>query len=460
MADSPTGSDSIESPVGEDEFARLMAAFAPFEARPLLAVAVSGGGDSMALCRLADGWARKRGGAVAGLTVDHGLRPESLREATQVAAWLADAGIRHRVLRWEGPKPGSRIQAAARDARYRLLRGWCRDEGVLHLLTAHTRDDQAETVVMRGERGSAETGLAGMSACVALPEARLLRPFLAIGRERLRATLREFRQPWIEDPSNRNPHYTRVRVRERLEGEPGRIGALAEDSLCRGRVRADIEDEIAHLAATACQLRPQGYAVLRLAPLASAGREAGTGFLSAVLRSLGGRAYPPERRAVGGLADRLGRSEAGSWTLGGCRIVATAGKALVCREARGLPAPFPLEAGQTIFWDGRFRIAVADRIAGGAVLGPLGRDGWAEIASAFRSRGQDAPRNACLALPALRDERGVAEVPGLGYRRDEQAMPTLRRIVFAPRNAIAGDRFCLASGISSIMSLSGARAGM
>ncbi|MBM4438672.1 MAG: tRNA lysidine(34) synthetase TilS, partial [Actinobacteria bacterium] len=127
-----------------------------------VAVAVSGGADSLALTLLADEWARRTGRSIAALTVDHGLRPDSAAEASQVGAWLAAARIRHEVLRWEGQKPRSGIHAAAREARYRMLTSWCRENDVRDLLLAHHRDDQSETFLMRLARGSGPDGLAAM----------------------------------------------------------------------------------------------------------------------------------------------------------------------------------------------------------------------------------------------------------------------------------------------------------
>src|SRR5689334_21506590 len=154
------------TPVTAAEFADLMAPLGPFEARSRLAVAVSGGRDSLALALLAAGWCRSVGGEVVGLTVDHRLRPGSGAEARQVGRWLAAAGIAHHILvRRDELAAGSR-QAAARAARYALLGDWCRRQGVLHLLVAHQQEDQAETLLLRLGRGSGLEGLAAMPAVV------------------------------------------------------------------------------------------------------------------------------------------------------------------------------------------------------------------------------------------------------------------------------------------------------
>src|SRR5579859_7234462 len=135
------------------EFAAVLSAIGGFEPRPFIAIAVSGGPDSLALTILADRWARERGGSAVALTVDHRLRPESAEEADTVGCWLAARGIAHTALVWDGPKPATGIQEAARAARYRLLAEWCAVEGCLHLLTAHQREDQAETHLIRQRAG-------------------------------------------------------------------------------------------------------------------------------------------------------------------------------------------------------------------------------------------------------------------------------------------------------------------
>src|SRR5216683_100653 len=195
------------------ELAASLDALGGFEARPRVAVAASGGPDSMALVLLAQRWARQRGGEAWALTVDHGLRPESAEEARTVAGWLASRAVPHEILVWAGEKPATGIQEAAREARYRLLAQWCRRHGVLHLLTAHHREDQVENHLIRRGAGSGIDGLAGMSAVRELAGCRLVRPLLAVPRVRLLALLAQEDQPFLRDPSNLNPAFERARLR-------------------------------------------------------------------------------------------------------------------------------------------------------------------------------------------------------------------------------------------------------
>jgi tRNA(Ile)-lysidine synthase len=185
-----------------------------------LILAVSGGPDSTALLVLAARWAKrlKRAPKLVAVTIDHGLRAEAAREAATVKRLARRLGVAHRTLRWHGKKPKTGLQEAARIARYRLLAEAAANAGYAHILTAHTLDDQAETVLFRLARGSGLMGLAGMANASPLPVGAdrmgfLLRPLLHIPKVRLVATLRAAGIAYSEDPSNRDPRFTRTRLR-------------------------------------------------------------------------------------------------------------------------------------------------------------------------------------------------------------------------------------------------------
>jgi tRNA(Ile)-lysidine synthase len=405
-------------PLRSREFAACMVPLGPFEAAPVLAVAVSGGADSLALTLLADSWARRRGGRAVGLTVDHGLRPEAAAEARRVAGWLQASGIEHHTLRWRGEKPAHGVQAAARDARYRLLTGWCRAHDVLHLLTAHHRDDQAETVLLRLDRGSGLHGLAGMATVRAEGGVRLLRPLLAVPGVRLAATLRAAGQPWIEDPSNRDVAYARVRARRALAGlRDGGFGAgmLADLAGEAAVVRRADERRLAEDAAAAVDLHAAGYALLRAAWWRAAAPARRRLLLGALLRTVGGLDFPPRGGRLDALIDRLGRDFgiAGA-TLAGCRLLPCGGDMLVCREPGRLPRPIAIRPGEHRRWD-RFDVRFSGKKTEKTVdwqVGPLRRDGWAQIAGEVGLRPPPAVR---AALPALHADGRIAAVPHLGY---------------------------------------------
>lgn len=435
-----------------------MAALGPFEPRPQIAVGVSGGPDSLALCLLAHDWVKSSSGRAVALTVDHRLRPESRAEARQVHAWLGDRRIPHHILVWQGPKPRSGIQAAARAARYELLIGWCRDHGLLHLLFAHQLEDQAETFLLRLARGSGVEGLAAMARVSEGADVRVLRPLLAVPQARLTATLRARGQPWIEDPSNRNLAYARVRIRglwPALAAEGLDARRLAATARSMGRARDALESAAADLLARAATVAPEGYAYLDPAALARSPMEVALRALARTLMCVGGRGYPPRLERLERLHGALIAGElAKARTLWGCRIRLQGPELLVCREVAAASQRITVVPGACVTWDGRFRVAIADRRlpsgkggrGGRVTLARLGREGWAEVAAAEpRLRRTVIPPPVRPSLPALWDGRGVAEVPHLGYRRRAaRAAAGVRSIVFSPPIPLAGTGFSVA----------------
>lgn len=220
--------------------------FADWKRAPALVVAVSGGPDSIALMWLVARWrnALSRGPDLLAVTIDHGLRPEAAREAREVKRLARDLGVAHRTMRWTDTKPKSGVPAAARAARYRLLASAARAIGAGHIFTAHTRDDQAETLLMRLLRGSGIGGLAAMARQSERDGIVLARPFLNIPKARLIATLEKAGIGYADDPTNRDASFTRPRIRKVIEGlaaEGGDARNLARLASRLARANAAIE---------------------------------------------------------------------------------------------------------------------------------------------------------------------------------------------------------------------------
>jgi len=453
-----------------DLFAVLMDRLGPFESAPHIAVAVSGGPDSLCLALLLADWLSARGGRLSVLTVDHGLRPESAAEARQVAAWLGNdrifpGNIAHHILPWQGEKPAHGQQAAARAARYRLLRDWCRAADVLHLALAHHRDDQIETVVMRGRHGSGPAGLAGMSACRLLEGVRLLRPLLATPKALLLATLRQAGQPWIEDPSNALARFERARLRAREGAEaiadPGGVLDCATRSAA---LRMAWEQKAAGLLVSGLQLDTAGIVRLDCAPLHAASPEVAGLALSWLLQSLSGRPYPPSPGALQALLNWSRKRQPADvlYSLGGClaRLSrAEKGKTalLIGREPALIVADCPLAdlEKSDMLWDRRFHVTqhgglsftLGDRIA------PLGEAGWRALA-ALHCRGRPASPDFCRvpfpwrgALPALwRGDRPVAVADFTDSAADGERMANARlKARFLPKMPLTPAGFVVVS---------------
>jgi tRNA(Ile)-lysidine synthase len=251
------------TPISTAEAAAL---FDDLGSAPALVIAVSGGPDSTALLVLTARWraGRKRGPALLAVTVDHGLRPESAREARAVKRLATQLGVRHRTLRWTGDKPVTALQEEARRVRYELLAAAARGAGAPCVLTAHTLDDQAETVLLRMARGSGISGLGAMARQTLLPTSAagsttrksspivLVRPLLDLAKKRLIATLAAMGITFVDDPSNRDPRFTRPRLRALMPAlaDEG-LDARRLATLARRMRRADATIEAAVDAAIA-----------------------------------------------------------------------------------------------------------------------------------------------------------------------------------------------------------------
>jgi tRNA(Ile)-lysidine synthase len=379
---------------------------------PNLAVAVSGGADSMALAVLARDWSRDRGLSVAALVVDHGLRPDSADEAAVTINRLGHLGIPARLLRLTALQRGSALAERARIMRYQVLCDACRDAGCRHLLLGHHAGDQIETVAMRALRGSHTHGLAGMAGMHTMNDITLLRPLLGIAPASLRRYLTERDIAWVEDPSNHDLRALRPRLRHLLADHmPASATLRLLDAIAAiGRIRAIEAIETAAELAARAVIRPEGFALLSPGRISEAA-------LSRLLQTIGGAAYPPALPRIAELAADLRAA-----TVAGVRIM-PAGRFgrgwLVLREEAAIAAPVPAAPGAV--WDHRFRLIIQRGSLTGATIGKLGDD------SARVRRLTKLPSAVLRTLPAVRFGKIVAAVPHLGYelREDDVQMTIL-----------------------------------
>jgi tRNA(Ile)-lysidine synthase len=345
-------------------------------------VAVSGGGDSVALLIIAARWADERGRAIAAATVDHGLRAESAAEAAGVAALCARLGIPHQILRAGNLRDaGGNLSAAAREARFSLLGDWARAQGLSAVLLGHTMDDQAETVLMRLARGSGVEGLSAMQAGLQRSGMLWLRPLLGIRRAALRAVLRAAGEGWVEDPANEDPQYDRVKARRALAAlAPLGIDAegLARTAWHLQRQRRVLERAMDDLARHARRWGALGEVRLDLAAMAEDEPDTALRLLADSLMRVSGALYRPRFRALSKVLDRVLSGQGAATTLSGCLIRPGDETALICREPGACEPMRPLVAGVTV-WDRRWRVTVAGVWPASTRLGALGEPGLAAL---------------------------------------------------------------------------------
>ncbi|MEO0359769.1 MAG: tRNA lysidine(34) synthetase TilS [Pseudomonadota bacterium] len=403
----------------------LDAAFADADGPPTLGVALSGGGDSVALLHAAAEWADARGARLETATIDHGLRPESAAEARSAAAAARALGLRAEILRWDDWDGAGNLQAEARAARRRLLSAWAGRRGISSVALGHTLDDQAETVLMRLGRGSGVDGLSAMAVSTEAEGTRWLRPLISVRRAALRDWLLARGVEWAEDPTNRDARFDRVRAREAIAalaplGVTAEGLALTADRLREAREALD--HGAAALAAEAARWGVCGELRLTLAPLRAAPRELARRLLRAGLARVAGATFGPRAESESRLlTTMLGLRLGGGVSLHGCLIRPDGpGGAAIMREPAAAARARPGPAEDGALWDGRFRLGVAE--AGGGAVGPLGPQGAAMLArreaeGALRPpRGwSEAPRAARLATPALWREGELAAAPLAGF---------------------------------------------
>lgn len=420
-----TGEES--RPIRDDELERLFSGLERFDA---VVAAVSGGADSMALLALLARWRHWRGSDIPPIrvaTVDHRLRPGSADEARFVAKAAAAAGLEHAVLAWEDERPRSGVQAAARSARYRLLAAHARVLGARPaIVTAHTEDDQAETLMMRLARGSGLDGLAAMARVRPVEHGSavtLVRPLLDVGKDRLVATLEERGLRWLEDPSNENTDFERVRLRRAAPllaalGLENSHLALAARRL--GRARHALELAARSAFDDVIDVHGGLFATADRAALSRYPEELRLRVLSRTLRAFGGSAPSPRLSQIEQLAGDLDRGQTGARTLGGCVVSAGRRTLRVYREAGRSELPIiRLRAGQTATWDDRFEVAYAgsDRLpaTGGReiTVRALGDDAHATLA---RMSGKSPlPFGAARGLPSFWHGGDLVAVPPLSF---------------------------------------------
>ena len=409
----------------------------PFESSPCLAVACSGGPDSMALLGLTHDWTKRCGGKVVALIVDHRLRPESSKEATEVARAIRDIGVQVQILRRKGGAINVGVQERAREVRYRLLQEYCLKFGILHLLVAHHREDQAETVRMREAKASGVDGLAGMSHLLEYKDVRILRPLIEFSKGSLRATAAAWNLPVLDDPSNDDERFERVRVRRDISAQM-LVKELVEVAKYHAFIRRDREMAVAASLARACTLYPEGYAWLDPTIFWTVSSEIAHACLAAICAMIGGKAHPPRRVRTARLLEAIAKDRiAGGRTLAGCRIVPKGRRLLFYREAQNVKPAMSISDG--CHWDGRFRIEVTNDSCDLEVA-KLGENGLRILQDAgIAVQAFGIPYGVLMTLPAIRGVEGVRHVPHLCYSRAGEAFNG--RIRFAPIRPLQATRF-------------------
>ena len=332
---------------------RVRDAFAPSPPAKL-GVAVSGGGDSVALLHLLAEWSRKGGPELHAATVDHGLRAEAAAEAAGVAALCRALGVPHDTLRWQGWHGTGNLMDAARRARLRLIGGWALGLGIEHVALGHTMDDQAETFLMRLARGSGVDGLASMSAHRRSDGIIWERPLLDMRRAELREFLVARGASWVEDPSNDDQQFDRIKMRKALAVlkplgiTPNRI---ADTVFLMSMARDTLQGAALRLAETVAR-EEAGSIVIEKRALVMEPYETQLRFVAAAIRCVSSADYRPRLDGLmEAFADVVSQRKR---TLSGCILSSDATHIRITREPRAVAN---LTAPTDQPWDTRWTVS-------------------------------------------------------------------------------------------------------
>jgi tRNA(Ile)-lysidine synthase len=377
------------------------------ESPDVVGVAVSGGGDSMALLHLMAQVQSERGGLVRAVTVDHGLRPESAEEARFVGRFCAGLGIAHDTLRWVHGALTGNLSDQARRARYRLIGDWARTKGIGHVVIGHTADDRAETFLMELARQAGLDGLTAMRGAWFTDGIQWSRPFLTVSRAALRQNLRAEGIGWIDDPTNEDEGYQRVRARKALAAlAPLGISAegLANVSALLSLARHDLVS-FAHQAAQELATASAGEVILDLGKWQRIGNDTARRLLIAALRWVSSADYAPRAAQVARLEGAI--SQGRDATLWGCRVRVTPTEIRIAREPKAVQG---LACATDALWDARWRLTGPHEA--GLCVRALGMEGLRACKN-WRETGHS--RAALLVSPAIWHGETLISAPLAGF---------------------------------------------
>ncbi len=391
-----------------------------------IAVAVSGGRDSMALTHLCKQWCQTNQIKLITLTVDHQLRRASKTEAQTVNQWMQDQNIEHHILTWRGKKPKTGIQEKARQARYQLLLKKCYALGVQHLFIGHHKEDQAETIIMRLEHGSDIAGLIGIKPISKRGDIRIIRPLLKFTRQEITDYCQKSHIDYIDDPSNEKTEYKRISWRKQIASLPDKQKfidglTLSSQRISRANDALEYYSNISHK--NCVEYAPEGYANLNLSKIIEYPDAIALKVLRRMIDFVGGCSKPVKLLQIEQLYDLLKQpSSFEGATLGGCITEWHAKhpqyQLLFIREERNLPREITIKK-ENLLWDDRFLINVPatiyQNIEYDVTVSALGTNGLVQIKDILANNRRKINKTILKTMPCIKLKERILAVPLLDF---------------------------------------------
>jgi tRNA(Ile)-lysidine synthase len=402
-----------------------------------IAVAVSGGGDSMALAHCANLWSKRHNINMTALTVDHRLRSESTEEANTVSSWLQDSGITSHILSWEnGQITTSNIQANAREARYRLLIDWCVNCGVDAILLGHHMDDQAETFLLNLFRGSSVDGLACMSIVKSIRGINIVRPLLGLSKKQIIECLEKSNISWVEDPSNQNDKFTRVQIRKLMKDQQVLdcdllVRRLADTAWHMSRVRNMLEECAEQAFKECCVVHQAGYITCELSKLITMQEDIALRVLAKSLAIVGScNNYKIRFNSLYDLYINIKNASFKRTTLANCNVSIKKGNLLFTYEfGKSKQYKANITCGD-FKWNSKFKVRVGDLALRRCQIGEFIIEYFGCLPTSYRNNelkkhlaANNYDKDILAILPVVATNANIIAVPHLGYYFDSSIKP-------------------------------------
>jgi tRNA(Ile)-lysidine synthase len=363
-------------------FAQLIHDLVSLEGITKVAVATSGGADSMCLTILLKDFCMYHNVELFAITVDHMLRKDSTKEAKDVSVYLKTKNIKHRVLKWEHSKITSNIQKKARDNRYKLLCAYCQENKIEHLFVAHNYDDQAETVMLRILRGSGFDGIAGINSISKIHKTNIVRPLLEFRKSQIIEFLKNNNIPWFDDSSNTNNKFDRIKVRKLLQKFDqdnniiGRLNLLAKNA---ARTKDFLASHVNEVFRKHCTHSDFNYISINKSDFSTLHEEIKLRLINKIIKQIHNdpAIYPTRLYSLMLFLKKLEDGDNQKLTLSKCKIVVYKGVIYFYKEINFIDGRKKLVAGENI-WDKRYSIKLSAN-ADNAHIMRLTKEIWSKI---------------------------------------------------------------------------------
>ena len=344
-----------------------------------IAVAVSGGSDSMALSFLIYNWCKGKEVKLVAISIDHNLRDEAKNECQFVKETMTSFGIEHHTIKWVGQKPKSNILAKAREARYSLLIDFCKNNAIDTLFVGHNKEDVAETFLLNLERGSGLDGLSSINSVTRFSDIDIIRPLLSISRKELQDYLKKIDITWINDPSNEDKKYSRVRIRQNLLGNDLAIDRIVLAANHLRSAKKYLDKKMAEIFTLVANILPFGAIEINLEKFFALDEYEQISILTRSLQIVSGKNFKPRFNNFKILYQQILQDQHLSKTFMNCHLQKFKSKLIIFKEDKNIEI-FKSKGTKEIFWDNRFKITLPDSFLHQEILiESLGKKGWQNL---------------------------------------------------------------------------------